>query len=52
LMPRLPYAPPELKGPRLIEKVDELIDKEAAADVALRVRECFGTLDGPPEGST
>jgi hypothetical protein len=39
LLPRLPYAPPELTGPGLFTKVDELVDVPEAARVAAAVRD-------------
>ena len=45
LSPRLPFAPPELTGPGLFLHRDELIDVDAAADMALAVcRELSETL--------
>ena len=37
LLPRMPFAPPELTGPSLFLQREQLIDREAAAEVALHV---------------
>jgi diadenosine tetraphosphate (Ap4A) HIT family hydrolase len=47
LVPRMPYAPPELRGPGLFVKVDELVDIEEAAAIAAAVRDALGTRDEP-----
>jgi diadenosine tetraphosphate (Ap4A) HIT family hydrolase len=47
LLPRLPFAPPELTGPGLFTKIDELVDEAEAARVAAAVREALGARDQP-----
>lgn len=37
LCPRMPFSPPELMGPNLFLQRQQLIDRDAAADVALRI---------------
>jgi diadenosine tetraphosphate (Ap4A) HIT family hydrolase len=41
LLPRRPYAPPELMGPGLFTRVDELLDGREAATTAAAVREAL-----------
>ena len=47
LLPRLPFAPPDLMGPGLFTKVDELVDDVEAARVAAAVRDALGARDEP-----
>jgi hypothetical protein len=47
LIPRLPLASPELKGPGLFTRVEDLVDLEAAARVAGAVRDALGRRDEP-----
>jgi diadenosine tetraphosphate (Ap4A) HIT family hydrolase len=41
LLPRGPYAPPELMGPGLFTRVDELLDAGEAASTAAAVRDAL-----------
>ena len=47
LLPRHPFAPPELTGPGLFTKVDELADPAEAARVAAAVRDALGDRRSP-----
>ena len=47
LLPRHPFAPPELTGPGLFTKADELVDVAEAARVAAAVRDALGVRDDP-----
>ncbi|MEY2477686.1 MAG: hypothetical protein QOG87_3001 [Actinomycetota bacterium] len=47
LLPRMPYAPPELTGPGLFTKVDELADGDEAARIATAVREALKDSNEP-----
>ena len=47
LLPRLPFAPPELTGPGLFTKADELADPAEAARVAAAVRDALGDRRDP-----
>lgn len=47
LLPRMPFAPPELTGPGLFTKADELVDADEAARVAAAVRDALGVRDEP-----
>src|SRR2546429_5810021 len=44
LSPRLPGAPPQLRGPSLFLQREELIDLDGAVDTAARIREALGPL--------
>jgi hypothetical protein len=46
LIPRMPFAPPELVGPGLFTRVDDLIDVAEAATTATAVRDVL-TQDEP-----
>lgn len=47
LIPRAPFAPPDLKGPGLFTQVDDLIDVREAAKTAAAIREVLDTSDHP-----
>ena len=47
LLPRMPYAPPELTGPGLFTKVDELVDEAEAGRVATAVRDALQDSSEP-----
>jgi diadenosine tetraphosphate (Ap4A) HIT family hydrolase len=47
LLPRQPFAPPELTGPGLFTKADELADPAEAARVAAAVRDALGDRREP-----
>jgi hypothetical protein len=47
LLPRLPFAPPELTGPGLFGKVEELLDVTEAGRIASEIRDALGTREDP-----
>lgn len=47
LFPRMPFAPPELRGAGLFTRVDDLVDVGGAAKVATSVREALGAREQP-----
>jgi hypothetical protein len=47
LAPRMPFSPPELTGPNLFLNRDQLVDRDAAAETALRICQSVSSQPDP-----